>query len=74
MLQTSCFTAQHKHACKTQCSRQAQRGNWSSSSEAGGRLTQDVFSQMGAHRASDVPFDRTKPHRKALNCVEGKAK
>lgn len=42
-------------------------------SEAGGSLSQDVFSQMGAHRASDVPFDRTRPHCKALSCVEGKA-
>jgi hypothetical protein len=72
MLQTSCFTAQHKHVCTTEYSRLAQRGNWSSSSEAGGSLSQDVFSQMGAHRASDAPFDRARPYGKALNCVEGK--
>lgn len=74
MLQTSCFTAQHRRACTTQYSKQAQRGNWSSSSEAGGSLSQDVFNQMGAHRASDVPFDRTrwKGRRNARNPAEYK--
>lgn len=51
MLQTGCFTAQHKHVCTTQYSGQLKEASVPSW-EACVSLSQDVFSQMGAHRAS----------------------